>query len=135
MVEIALGESVKSVRSKLGIESTDYHTAWGTLNVGAALAWEPSLTLQQRKAQEICLKRFGNIPLKEAGILGGIDELKDYYRLHVDPLKDGKTGSKILETLEVKGAAAWIIHNAVKRNYDKHRKGEQHFVFEYVCGH
>lgn len=60
--------------------------------------------------------------------LGAIDELKDYYKCNEDAIGDIKTSRKLLEILQVKGAAAWFIHNAVKRNYDKHQKGNS-FIF------
>lgn len=42
---------------------------------------------------DICLKRFGNIPPKEAGIIEGIDELKDYFKFNEDPLRDRQKDS------------------------------------------
>jgi len=33
MVEVNLGEDVRSVRSKLGMADSDYHAAWRTVNV------------------------------------------------------------------------------------------------------
>ena len=71
----------------------------------------------QNKAQDICLAKYGNKPLKGVNAIEAIDELKDYYNLN----RDGN--QKLVAILQVKGAAAWIIHNAIKRNYDKHRKG------------
>ncbi len=35
MSKITLGEDVRSVRSKLGIEDISYSTAWRTLNVSS----------------------------------------------------------------------------------------------------
>jgi len=65
------------------------------------------------------------VPLKDAQTLGGMEELLDYYRLNKDPVNDEITTRRIVEALSVEGAPAWIIRNAVKRNYDKHRKGKR----------
>ncbi len=64
----------------------------------------------------------GNVPSKQANTYSTIDELKKYF---AEPRAGGdeKARLKIVDALQVKGAAAWIVHNAAKRNYDKHRKG------------
>lgn len=64
----------------------------------------------------------GNVPSKQANTYSTIDELKEYF---AEPRAGGdeKARLKIVDALQVKGAAAWIVHNAAKRNYDKHRKG------------
>jgi len=36
---------------------------------------------------------------------------------------DEMSWKKIREALNVQGTAAWVIHNALKRNFDKYRKG------------
>ena len=55
--------------------------------------------------------------------MAAIEELKDYYRLGGQEIGNQKTIDKINSALEVKGAAAWLIRTAVKRNHDKQRKG------------
>lgn len=64
----------------------------------------------------------GVAPLKKAKTLVVIDELKDYY---AEPREeeDESARVKIVAALQIGGAAAWLVHNAVKRIYDKHRKG------------
>ena len=52
--------------------------------------------------------------------LEAIAELKDHFTAN----KGGHgeiTSRKITDALRVSGAAAWLIHNAVKRNNDKYR--------------
>jgi len=79
------------------------------------------VNMTQTKAQEICEKRYGFRPLKEVSALGAIIELRDYYS---GSLKgDDQSCRKIVESIQVKGAAAWFIHMAVKRNYGKKKKG------------
>ena len=79
--------------------------------------------LPQTKAQEISHRVNGTVPLKQAKTLVVIDELKGYW---AEPKvqEDESARIKIVDALKVEGAAAWIVHNAVKRNYDKYRKGE-----------
>ncbi len=76
----------------------------------------------QTKAQEISHRMNGNVPSKQANTYSTIEELKAYF---AEPKKGEEelARSKIVNALQVKGAAAWIVHNAVKRNKDKHRKG------------
>lgn len=64
----------------------------------------------------------GNVPCKEANTYSTIEELKEHFATPKDG-GDEKARLKITHALEVKGAAAWIVHNAAKRNYDAHRKG------------
>jgi len=61
---------------------------------------------------------------QEAGIAAAADEFRDHYRDNEDPLNDAKIASKIAEVIQVPGAVAWFIHNAVRRNYDRQRKGD-----------
>ncbi|KAL9075975.1 MAG: hypothetical protein Q9161_001369 [Pseudevernia consocians] len=109
MVVVQLGEDVRSVRWKIGMEANEYLSPWRLINT---------------KAQEICQKTYGNTPLKQANTLPAITELKNYY-VNNKESEDDETRQKILEALTVDGFAAWIIHNAIKRNNDKHRRAQQ----------
>ena len=51
-----------------------------------------------------------------------ITELKDHYINNKDS-DDQEIHQKMVEALAVEGFSAWIIHNAIKRNNDKTRKG------------
>lgn len=61
------------------------------------------------------------MPLKGADTLLGIWELKEFYEQ--DKAAEGSSRQKIVEALRVSGAAAWLIHNAIKRNHEKFKKG------------
>jgi hypothetical protein len=63
----------------------------------------------------------GNIPTKEANTHSTIDELKAYFATPQDS-GDEMARLKIVQALQVIGAAAWIDHNAAKRNYHEYRK-------------
>ena len=55
-----------------------------------------------------------------------IRELQSYYINNKDSAPQ-EVHQKMVEALAVDGFAAWIIHNAIKRNNDKIRKG-LHFI-------
>lgn len=74
------------------------------------------------KAQEICQKIYGNTSLKQANTLLAITEFKNYY-VKNKASEDEETRQKVLEALAVSGFAAWVVHTAIKRNNDKHRRG------------
>ncbi|KAL9125412.1 MAG: hypothetical protein Q9175_008081 [Cornicularia normoerica] len=109
MVEVQLGEDVRSVRRKIGMEANDYLSLWRSLN---------------SKAQEICQRTYGTVSLKEAKTLSAIKELKNYY-LNEDSEEDQDIYQKMIAALAVEGFAAWIIHSAIKRNNYKNRKAAQ----------
>lgn len=74
------------------------------------------------KAQDICQKTYGTTSLKQANTLVAITELRNHYINNKDS-DDQEIHQKMVEALAVEGFAAWIIHNAIKRNNDKTRKG------------
>jgi len=128
-MEVGLGEKVDAVRAKVGLGDTDLLNAWRTVNVRAChfdgylfLSRSLSPLSSQTKAQEISHRMNGNVYSKQANTYSTIEELKAYF---AEPKKgeDELARSKIVNALQVKGAAAWIVHNAVKRNKGKHRKG------------
>ncbi len=126
MTEVAFGDKVDEVRKKVGLDGLDLLNAWRTVNVKVCrLSGRPSsyiLFLLQKKAREISYDMNGNVPAKQANTYSAINGLKKYF---AEPRDGGDEMArlKIVDALQVKGAAAWIVHNAVKRNYDKHRKG------------
>lgn len=75
------------------------------------------------KAQEICQRTYGKVSLKEANTHSAIKELKTYYVNNDKEAEDQEIRQKMIEALAVDGFAAWIIHNAIKRNNNKYRKG------------
>ncbi|KAL9125620.1 MAG: hypothetical protein Q9217_005196 [Psora testacea] len=87
--------------------TTDYHAAWRAVNT---------------QAQIICHNTYGRIPLSQADTLPAIMQLKEHYSTNQDPQYEA-TYRKISEALEIEGFVAWLVHNALKRNYDKHKKG------------
>ncbi|KAL2048939.1 hypothetical protein ABVK25_010792 [Lepraria finkii] len=102
---VSLGEDVRSVRSKIGMADTEYHSAWKRLNT---------------KAQEICQRRYGTRSAKVTNTLEAIAELKDHFALNRDQY-GSLTSRKMAEAVQVRGSAAWLVHNALKRNNDKHK--------------
>lgn len=51
-----------------------------------------------------------------------ITEFRDHYVNNKDS-HNQEIHQKIVEALAMEGFAAWIVHNAIKRNNDKTRKG------------
>ena len=76
----------------------------------------------QVKAQEISHKINGSIPVKNAFTFATIQALKEYFAEPRNDI-DETVRVSIVAALQTKGAAAWVVHNAIKRNYDKYRKG------------
>lgn len=112
MAEVQLGEDVRSVRRKIGMEANDYLSLWRLLN---------------GKAQEICQRTYGTVSLKEARTLSAIRELQNFY-LNEESERDHDSRQKMVEALAVDGFAAWIIHSAIKRNNYKNRKAAQQAI-------
>ena len=52
----------------------------------------------------------------------GILALKDYYA-QAKGIEGLMEREKIVAALHMNGASAWIIHNALKRNFEKYKKG------------
>ncbi|KAL6714249.1 hypothetical protein ACLMJK_007672 [Lecanora helva] len=109
MVVVSLGDDVRTVRRKIDMEDSQFHGTWRLLNTSA---------------QRICHEKYGYIPLKDADTLPGILALRDLHENNKDDL-DSNTHAKIMQALQVGGASAWIVHNAIKRNHEKHKKGSQ----------
>ena len=82
----------------------------------------------QGKAQEICHRRYGSAPLSATDPFLGITEIKEYYE-HLKAER-GSMEARILEGLQVPGAAAWIIHRAIRDNHEKYKKGSRN---KYSC--
>lgn len=125
-MEMSIGEDVRSVRYKLDLADAHYHTPVesSAASPGMLVRGLEYVNMTQTKAQEICEKRYGFRPLKEVSALGAIIVLRAYYS---GSLKgDDQSCRKIVESIQVKGAAAWFIHTAVKRNYGKKKKGKIH---------
>lgn len=59
--------------------------------------------------------------LKQANTLLAINELRTYYA-NTDS-ENKEIHQKTLDALAVDGFAAWVVHNAIKRNNNKNRKG------------
>lgn len=93
------------------------------LNVG--------LTTLQDKSKEICERRYANAPLKGTDTLPGILELREYYEQN--QVAEGPMRQKILEALQVGGTTAWLIHNAIKRNHERLKKGTSLDLVHGVC--
>ncbi len=123
MPKVDLREKVASVRSKAGLAGTDFLATWRQVNVRVRSLKVLSLysyCSRQVKAQEISLAENGPISLvKGAKTLSPITKLKEHYAEPKDG-EDEKARLKIVDALEVEGAAAWIVHTAIKANYDKH---------------
>lgn len=122
---IQLCENVRSVRYKIGMGATDQLSLWRMINVISShdlpsMRW--SYLRLKSKAQDICQKTYGTTSLKQANTLVAIEELKDHY-INNKNLDDQEIHQKMVEALAVEGFTAWIIHNAIKRNNDKTRKG------------
>ncbi len=64
---------------------------------------------------------------REIYTTGAINEFKEYYRLNGDVVGSPLLHRKIMDALEIRGAAAWFVHYAVKRNYDKWNRGKGSF--------
>ncbi len=65
---------------------------------------------------------YGNVSLKGTDTLPGILALKDYYA-QAKGIEGLMEREKIVVALRVNGAGAWIIYNALKRNFEKYKKG------------
>ena len=61
------------------------------------------------------------MPLKQANTLLAINELRKYYA-NTDS-EDKGIHQMMVDALAVDGFAAWLVHNAIKRNNNKNRKG------------
>lgn len=75
----------------------------------------------QQKATEICTRMYGNVSLKGTNTLPAILALKDHYaqaKGTEGPMEREKIGA----ALRVSGAGAWIIHNALNRNFEQYQK-------------
>ena len=84
----------------------------------------------QTKAQEICQRRYGNRSAKVTNTLEAIAELKDHYKLNKDQ-HGSLTSCKLADALQVEGSAAWLVHNALKRQKHKNslKRGEYFFPY------
>ena len=105
MPAVKLGDTASGVKEKCGF-STDYYSAWKSLNA---------------KATAVCTEVCGNVPLNQADTAPAIAQLRTFYSSQ--PSDNDISWRKIQEALEVDGAAAWIVHNAVKRNFEKQKRG------------
>lgn len=79
---IKIGEAVYCVKDKLGLATEDYTRVWTAVNVGnyrEVYPWHVSSDVTQKKAYEICTKRYGSKPVREITTLGAIIELKDFF--------------------------------------------------------
>ena len=61
------------------------------------------------------------MPLKQANTLLAINELRKYYANTNS--EDKEIHQMMVDALAVDGFAAWLVHNAIKRNNNKNRKG------------
>lgn len=62
--------------------------------------------------------------LKQANTLSAIKELRNYYANKKES-EDEEIHQKMSDALAVDGFAAWLVHNAIKRNNNKSRKGSK----------
>lgn len=128
MVIVSLGDDVRTVRRKIDMDDTQYHKTWRLLNVCrlskhlSSTVCMGSLIGPQTSAQNICHDKYGYIALKNADTLPGILALKDHHAQNKGAL-DLNTHDKIMQVLQVGGMPAWVVHNAIKRNYEKQKKG------------
>jgi len=125
MSVVRLGDDVASIRSKVGMGEDDYRNAWRSLNVcapGGIFYLSVGLRPFQQKATEICQSMYGNVSLKGTDTLPGILALKDHYT-QAKGTEGPMEREKIVAALRVNGAGAWIIHNALKRTFEKYKKG------------
>jgi len=76
----------------------------------------------RQKATKICQSMYGNMSLKGTDTLPGILALKDHY-VQAKGIEGPMEREKIVAALRVSGAGAWIIHNALKRDFEKYKKG------------
>ena len=60
--------------------------------------------------------------LKQANTLSAIKELRNFY-VNNKESEDEEIYRKMLDALAVDGFAAWVVHNAIKRNNNRTRKG------------
>ena len=65
------------------------------------------------------------VSLKDTITLSAINELRDYYTTNPDAQEstDPEIRQKVLDAFAVDGFAAWTVHNAIKRNNNRNRKG------------
>lgn len=96
--------------------------------INSALIPYVGLMTLQDKSKEICERRYGNAPLKT---LPGILELREYYEQN--QVAEGPMRQKIVEAFQVGGATAWLIHNAIKRNHERLKKGTSLDLIHGVC--
>ena len=122
MPAIKLGDTASVVRDRCGI-SADYHSAWKSLNVEdlSSLSDSRADRGEQNQAQAVCSEVCRNVSLNQADTAPAIAQLRTFYSSK--PRESDITWRKIQDALEVDGAAAWIIHNAVKRNYERYKRG------------
>ena len=111
MAKVELGDRACDVRTKIGMEKTDYLVTWRRFN---------------QIVQAISNEINGNRPLKLASTLTVIDQLKEHFSKPVDGVSELEREA-INSALQVDGAAAWIVHNAIKKNYDKYMRNTQHW--------